>query len=80
MTIKERLARIPKVIDFGIAKAIGKWAVESALLTGFGQIVGTPEFASPERADTMTGQVAKAPTCIPGSRADKKINPPLALR
>ena len=50
-------APIPKVIDFGIAKATGKWAVEKTLITHFGQIVGTPEYASPEQADTMTGDV-----------------------
>ncbi len=48
---------IPKVIDFGIAKATDKWAVENTLLTQFGQIVGTPEYASPEQADTMTGDI-----------------------
>ena len=48
---------VPKVIDFGIAKATDKWAVEKTLLTQFGQIVGTPEYASPEQADTMTGEV-----------------------
>ncbi len=50
-------APIPKVIDFGIAKATDKWAVENTLLTQFGQIVGTPEYASPEQADTMTGEI-----------------------
>jgi serine/threonine protein kinase/tetratricopeptide (TPR) repeat protein len=48
---------VPKVIDFGIATATEKWAVEKTLLTQFGQIVGTPEYASPEQADTMTGEV-----------------------
>jgi eukaryotic-like serine/threonine-protein kinase len=48
---------VPKVIDFGIAKATDQWAVEKTLLTQFGQIVGTPEYASPEQADTMTGEV-----------------------
>jgi serine/threonine protein kinase/tetratricopeptide (TPR) repeat protein len=48
---------VPKVIDFGIAKATGKWAVENTLLTGFGQIVGTPEYVSPEQADTMAGTI-----------------------
>ena len=33
-------APVPKVIDFGIAKATDKWAVENTLLTQFGQIVG----------------------------------------
>ena len=50
-------ARVPKVIDFGIATATDKWAVEKTLLTQFGQIVGTPEYASPEQADTITGDV-----------------------
>src|SRR5712692_3040450 len=50
-------APIPKVIDFGIATATDKWAVENTLLTQFGQIVGTPEYASPEQADTMTGDI-----------------------
>src|ERR1019366_9738274 len=50
-------APVPKVIDFGIAKATDKWAVVNSLLTQFGQIVGTPEYASPEQADTMTRDV-----------------------
>src|SRR5215468_3206188 len=50
-------AAVPKVIDFGIAKATDKWAIEKTLLTQFGQIVGTPEYASPEQADTMTGEI-----------------------
>jgi tetratricopeptide (TPR) repeat protein len=48
---------IPKVIDFGIAKATDKWAVEKSVLTHFGQIVGTPEYASPEQVDTIGGDV-----------------------
>jgi hypothetical protein len=48
---------VPKVIDFGIAKATDKWAVENTLLTQLGQIVGTPEYARPEQADTMTGDI-----------------------
>ena len=50
----------PKVIDFGIARATDKWTVENTLLTQFGQIVGTPEYASPEQADTMTGDINEA--------------------
>src|SRR5205085_11755455 len=53
-------APVPKVIDFGIAKATDKWAIESTLLTQFGQIVGTPEYASPEQADTMTGDIGES--------------------
>jgi len=50
-------APMPKVIDFGIATATDKWAVEKTLLTQFGQILGTLEYASPEQADTITGDV-----------------------
>ncbi len=53
-------AAMPKVIDFGIATATDKWAVEKTLLTQFGQIVGTPEYASPEQADTITGDVGES--------------------
>jgi serine/threonine protein kinase/tetratricopeptide (TPR) repeat protein len=53
-------APIPKVIDFGIAKATDKWAVENTLLTQFGQIVGTPEYVSPEQADTMKGEFGES--------------------
>jgi serine/threonine protein kinase/tetratricopeptide (TPR) repeat protein len=50
-------APVPKVIDFGIAKATDQWAVETTLLTQFGQMVGTPEYASPEQAEVTTGDV-----------------------
>ncbi len=48
---------VPKVIDFGIAKATDQWSVETTLLTQFGQMVGTPEYASPEQAEVTTGTV-----------------------
>jgi len=48
---------VPKVIDFGIAKATDQWAVEKTLLTQFGQMVGTPEYASPEQAEVVAGEV-----------------------
>ncbi len=50
-------APLPKVIDFGIAKATDQWAVENTLLTQFGQMVGTPEYASPEQAEFIPGAV-----------------------
>ncbi len=40
----------PKVIDFGIAKATGQPLTEHTLVTGFGAIVGTLEYMSPEQA------------------------------
>src|SRR5262252_6886141 len=41
---------VPKVIDFGVAKAAGPSLTDKTLLTGFGTIVGTPEYMSPEQA------------------------------
>jgi serine/threonine protein kinase len=40
----------PKVIDFGVAKAAGSALTEKTLFTGFGAVVGTPEYMSPEQA------------------------------
>ena len=48
---------LAKVIDFGIAKATDQRAIENTLITQFGQMVGTPEYASPEQAEVMTGDV-----------------------
>jgi WD40 repeat protein/serine/threonine protein kinase len=39
-----------KVIDFGIAKALGQQLTDKTLFTGFAQMVGTPLYMSPEQA------------------------------
>jgi serine/threonine protein kinase len=57
LVMEQEGAPVPKVIDFGIAKATDRWALENSLLTQFGQMVGTPEYASPEQAEVMTGDV-----------------------
>ncbi len=41
---------VPKVIDFGIAKATGQQLTEKTMFTGFAQMVGTPLYMSPEQA------------------------------
>jgi WD40 repeat protein/serine/threonine protein kinase len=41
---------LPKVIDFGIAKAMDRPLTERTLFTQFGQFVGTPQYMSPEQA------------------------------
>lgn len=45
-----RLRPVPKVIDFGIAKAVGEDLVVRTLATRLGDLVGTPEYMSPEQA------------------------------
>ena len=45
---------VARVIDFGVAKAISQRLTERTLFTEIGQIVGTPEYMSPEQAE-MSG-------------------------
>lgn len=40
-----------KVIDFGIAKAIGMELTEKTVFTQFGRMIGTPQYMSPEQAE-----------------------------
>jgi len=45
---------VPKVIDFGVAKAINRELTQESLVTGFAQVIGTPLYMSPEQAE-MSG-------------------------
>lgn len=40
-----------KVIDFGVAKAINRELTDKTLFTAYGQMVGTPQYMSPEQAE-----------------------------
>ena len=42
---------MPKVIDFGVAKAIDQKLTDNTLFTNFGTMVGTLEYMSPEQAE-----------------------------
>jgi serine/threonine protein kinase len=42
---------VVKVIDFGVAKATGQRLTDKTIFTGFGALVGTPEYMSPEQAE-----------------------------
>lgn len=42
---------VPKVIDFGVAKATGPKLTEQTLFTEFGAVIGTLEYMSPEQAE-----------------------------
>lgn len=42
---------VPKIIDFGIAKATGFRLTNKTLFTAFAQMIGTPAYMSPEQAE-----------------------------
>ena len=46
---------MPKVIDFGVAKATGQRLTERTLFTNFAEMIGTPLYMSPEQAE-LTSQ------------------------
>jgi serine/threonine protein kinase/formylglycine-generating enzyme required for sulfatase activity len=46
-----------KVIDFGLAKAMGQKLTDATLFTEAGRIVGTPEYMAPEQADPTNADV-----------------------
>jgi len=45
---------VPKVIDFGVAKATNQRLTEKTLFTNYAQMIGTPAYMSPEQAE-MSG-------------------------
>jgi serine/threonine protein kinase len=53
VTLQDGVA-VVKVIDFGVAKATAQKLTEKTLFTAYGQMVGTPEYMSPEQAE-MSG-------------------------
>jgi non-specific serine/threonine protein kinase/serine/threonine-protein kinase len=42
---------MPKVIDFGLAKALGHQLSDASMMTNAGVVVGTPDYMSPEQAE-----------------------------
>ena len=49
MTLHDGVA-VPKVIDFGIAKATQQELTDMTVFTQFQQFIGTPAYLSPEQA------------------------------
>jgi serine/threonine protein kinase len=56
VTLHDAVA-VPKVIDFGIAKATQQPLTERTLVTHFAQMVGTPLYMSPEQAEMNSRDV-----------------------
>jgi serine/threonine protein kinase/Tfp pilus assembly protein PilF len=54
VTIQDGKA-VPKIIDFGVAKATAQSLTERTMYTELGVLIGTPEYMSPEQAE-MSGQ------------------------
>jgi non-specific serine/threonine protein kinase/serine/threonine-protein kinase len=48
---------LPKIIDFGVAKAIAGHLTDRTLFTELGQVIGTPEYMSPEQAERTAQDV-----------------------
>jgi len=48
---------VPKVIDFGVARAINEPLTERTLYTQQGQLLGTPEYMSPEQAEMVNEDI-----------------------
>ena len=48
---------VPKIIDFGIAKAAASTLTEKTMFTFQGQLLGTPEYMSPEQVDLATQDI-----------------------
>jgi len=48
---------VPKIIDFGIAKALAQPLTEQTLATEENQLLGTPEYMSPEQADMVSEDI-----------------------
>ncbi|MHC4108755.1 MAG: serine/threonine-protein kinase, partial [Planctomycetota bacterium] len=46
-----------KVIDFGVAKAISSRLAQHTIYTEHGQLIGTPEYMSPEQAEMTTENI-----------------------
>ncbi len=47
----------PKIIDFGVAKATSQRLTERTVFTELGQLIGTPEYMSPEQAEMTVEDV-----------------------
>lgn len=57
VTIADRREPQPKIIDFGIAKATNQQLTEKTIFTQIGQMIGTPEYMSPEQAEMSSDDI-----------------------
>ena len=57
VTIGDDDILVPKIIDFGVAKATGQKLSDETLVTQVGRFIGTPAYMSPEQADLKASDV-----------------------
>ena len=48
---------VPKIIDFGVVKAVGQRLTEKTLFTRYAAMIGTPQYMSPEQAELSGSDV-----------------------
>jgi serine/threonine protein kinase len=53
----EGATALPKIIDFGVAKALGPRLTEHTMVTYLGTLLGTPEYMSPEQVESSSVEV-----------------------
>jgi eukaryotic-like serine/threonine-protein kinase len=51
LIVEQENKAVPKIIDFGLAKATGRRLTDNTMFTEIGVMLGTPEYMSPEQAD-----------------------------
>jgi eukaryotic-like serine/threonine-protein kinase len=51
LVVQQDNKAVPKIIDFGLAKATGQRLTDKTMFTELGVLMGTPEYMSPEQAD-----------------------------
>jgi non-specific serine/threonine protein kinase/serine/threonine-protein kinase len=51
LVVEQDNKAVPKIIDFGLAKATGRRLTDNTMFTEIGVMLGTPEYMSPEQAD-----------------------------
>jgi non-specific serine/threonine protein kinase/serine/threonine-protein kinase len=51
LVVEQDSKAVPKIIDFGLAKATAQRLTDKTMFTELGVIMGTPEYMSPEQAD-----------------------------
>ena len=71
---------VPKVIDFGIAKATNQRLTEKTLFTQQAQFIGTPAYMSPEQAERHDSTSTPAATSTPSASCSTSCSPAHALR